>query len=396
MATGTMSLQQMLRTPFVLGVFNKVNAAGALFQQMMKIGPTDPATEPVQGENRHILYDIFNPTRTNAQVRMPGTPPAKIPAKNIGQASATLVRLCESEEFAFSKIYGTRDLGEQYGTGNLSSTGEGYVTRQISYLAQRMQNAVEFMISRMFRGGFSVTAGSTNGMSDKWVLGEKSASGYTFNVSYDIPAGNLTNLGGIIDAEWDLADTKILNHMLEINKYSQLLTGYEISDIYINSSTYKQMLANTQLASVRGTAMRLFEEFKAQSVNTVTGESRNIGFSIIFPAMPQFRWHVYDGTSVVDTQVDPATHSTSNNSLYIPDGKAIMTPPLIPGTWYGSATCEEIVREQGEWSPPVMKRGFSAWKRPLQYPPGEALDSLLNYVPLLYNPSAIFYPTLWT
>jgi hypothetical protein len=383
---GVVSFDQMLRTPYVTGVVSRVKPAGRAFQQFYSMSPTDsPSEQPMAPGQRHLVYDIFDNTRTNAQLRAPMVGPAHISAKPIGQSHATAVRMYEAIQFPYEKVYGTRDLGGQYGTMN--ATGKSWVARQQMFAANRMTNAVEFMVSRMFRGGFSVTMSG-----DQATFGEYSASGYTFNVEYNIPAGNKTDIGGIIDVAWSNAASKIINHMLEINKYSQLLTGYEIKHCWINSTTFKNMIANTQLNTVRGTAMRVFEEYKAALVET-NGEARNIGFQVVFPAMPQFIWHIYDGTSVVSSQTDPATHTTSNNSLYIPDNICIMTPEPEPGGWYGHATCSEVIKEN-DISPPTIKTGLEAWSYPMNDPPGEEMRMLLNYVPLLYVPKSVFYATV--
>ena len=382
------TLSQMLQHPYVLGVFSRLLPAGLQFQNVYGATATSTATEPLN-LNRHCVYDIFDNTRTNAVVRPPMVGPHKRGPKPVGQSSATALRLYESMPFPYEKVYGMRALGGQFGA--LDSTGQNWVARQMSYAAARFANAIEFMQSRVFRGGFSVTV---NG--DEWVLGELSASGYTFNVDYQIPSGNKTTVGGIIDAEWDLAATKIVNHMLELNKYSQLLTGYEIRHCWINSSTFKHMLANTQLSSVRGTAMRMFEDYQRTLVQT-NGAARNIGFTVTFPSMPQFLWHIYDATSVVASQTDPAmgANTTSTDALYVPDGKMICTPEPEPGGWHGMYHAAEVIRETDE-SAPTIKAGLSSWSTPTNHPPGEELVMLHNLVPLLYNPWSVFYVDVWS
>lgn len=381
------TMSQMLQHPYVLGVFNRLNPAGLAFQQFYQMGAGTSATEPLN-LNRHCIYDIFDHTRTRAQGRAPMVGPAKIAPKPIGQSSATAMRLYESIPFPYEKVYGMRALGGQFGP--LDSAGENWVARQMAFGASRFANAVEFMVSRMFRGGFSITIDG-----DQWLLGELSASGYTFNVEFPIPAGNKTTVNGIFSDEWDLAATKILNQMLELNKYSQLLTGYEIRHGWINSTTFEHMLANTQLSAVRGTAMRVFEQYQRALVET-NGAARNIGFTVTFPAMPMFTWHIYDGTSV-DAQTDPAmgSNTTSTDSMFVPDGKAIFTPEPEPGGWYGMYHAAEVIKETDE-SAPTIKSGLSSWRVPMNHPPGEELAMLHNLTPLLYNPYAVFYATVWT
>jgi hypothetical protein len=294
------------------------------------------------------------------------------------------MRLYEAIDFPYEKVYSLRQLGGQY--GSLDRTGQSWVMRQQMFMAQRFSNAIEFMVSRMFRGGFSI---SING--DDYTLGELGAG--TIDVPYQIPAGNKGNLGGLIDAEWDLAGTKIIDHMLELNKLSQLQTGYEIKHCWINSTTFKYMLANTQIQAVRGTAVRSFDYLGPNNVQT-TNDPRNIGFSVVFQGMPQFVWHIYDATSV-NAQTDPSANTTSTDSLYIPDGRAIFTPEPELGGWHGMFHGSEVIRENDE-SEPVLKTGLASWPKKTNDPPGEELRVLHNLVPLLYVPKSIYYATVWS
>src|SRR5688572_26913258 len=128
---GVVTMSQMLQHPFVAGVFARQKPAGKAFQQFYGMTAGSYATEPLS-LNRHIVYDIMDPTRTNAQVRPPDVGPVKISPKVIGQASATAIRLYESIPFPYSKVYGMRALGGQFG-GPLDRTGQGWVTRQIAF-----------------------------------------------------------------------------------------------------------------------------------------------------------------------------------------------------------------------------------------------------------------------
>lgn len=376
------TLQQMLRHSFVTGVVSQVKSAGMAFQQFYQSGIASIPSEP-SNLNRHITHDIFNETRTMAAARAPDVGPASISPKPIGQSSATALRLYEQIPFPIHKIAGTRPLGSPIGT--LDPTGRSWVVRQQGYLAKRFSNSIEFMVSRMFRGGFSILI-----QGDNYYLRELGAG--TVDINYPIPAGNKAQIGGLIDATWANAGTKILDHMLELNKLSQIQTGYEIRHCWINSTTYKRMLANTQLQSVRGTASRVFEQFSPANVQT-TEDNRNIGFTVIFPAMPNFVWHVYDASSVVATATDPASHTTGNNSLYVPDNIAIFTPEVEPGGWHGMYHAQEYIREKDN-DEYTLKSGFATWTKPINDPPGEELRALHNLVPLMYVPASVFYATV--
>lgn len=390
----SVTLSQMLQHPMIRGIVSRIKPAGVAFQNFYNMTAVDMPTEPMGNLNRHLRYEIFDHTRTRTSFRAPDVAPARRSAKPVGFADATALRIYESIPFRYSSIQATRPLGGQYGQ-QLDEMGQTWVRNQVSRQMESMANSIEFMVSRMFRGGFGLSRSG-----DDWWATELGAG--DFDISYPIPAGNKTNIGGIIDAEWDLAATKIVNHMLELNKYAELLTGYPIRHVWINSSTFKYMLANTQLTTVRGTSMRVFEQMERQLYGTAADGTpqREIGFTVQFPAMPQFIFHVYDAVSVAttyaDQEQDPDTPTTTNSSLYVPDGIAIMTPEPDPGGWHGMYHCGEIVRPGGDHVPAEVRTGFSSWTNPMNHPPGEELTIIHNLTPLLYIPRSVFYATVWT
>ena len=191
---------------------------------------------------------------------------------------------------------------------------------------------------------------------------------------------------------WDDATCKIVPQLLELNKASERITGYQQRHVWINSTTYAYMLGNTQLSAIRGTANRIFDTQTGVQIAT-TDEARSSGYTVEFGAIPQYLFHIYDAVSHVSTGVDSDTYSTL--SMYIPDNMALFTPEPEPGGWYGMATCSEPIMEtdQGEV---IYPNGLHAWSYPTNDPPGVELRVLHNLVPLLYNPKAIFYAKVVT
>lgn len=376
------TLQQMLARPMVLGAFSRVSTAPAYLQQFFRMNPTSPATIS-GGLNRTFAYDIYGHSLTMAQARPPKIGPAKIAPKPIGTAMATIMRFYEAIPFYYGDVYGLRGLG----TMEIDQRGEAYVARQKLYMAERQVNALEFMISRMFRGGFSITV--TN---ESFILGEKGAG--TVDVDYNLPANNSGNLNGIIDANWDLAGTKIINQLLNLNAEAELQTGFPIRHIFINSKTYGYLLANTQMQTVRGTALPIFNNYRTRFIQTAAGPQRESGFDVQFPSIPNITFHVYDGASVVSSQTDPATRTSVNTSKYIPDGRALLVPEPDPGGWHGLATCGEPIKETDD-AQPEIKEGLNSWSYGINDPPGEELRVLNNLLPVLFVPAAPFWATIY-
>ncbi len=381
------TIHEMTKTPFVLGIFSRLKAAGLALSNFYGIGPNQSPTETT--DKNSLVYDLFDNTRTMSIARGPYVGPAKIAPKRIGQGFAHLMRLYEGIPLVQQKLTGMRPLGGQIGA--MDPQGAVYVGRQQKYAAQRMMNAIEFMVSRMFRGGFSILIDG-----DNQYLRE--LDGGTINVTYDVPASHLTTcaVGGsdgataVFSGTWDEAGCSIVQELLNLNKASERETGLVQRHIWINSTTYGYLLNNTQLRTVRGTANRIFDTQSRQQIAT-TDEAREQGFTVIFGAIPQWEFHVYDAVSHVSVNTDSAT--ASELSLFIPDNKALITPEASPGEWYGMAVGTEPVREN-DVSEITYPSGLHSWSYPTNDPPGFEWRMLYNVVPLLYNPKAHFYATV--
>lgn len=382
------TIHEMTKTPFVLGLFSRLKSAGLALSNFYGIGPNSAPTETT--DKKSLVYDLFDNTRTMAAGRGPYVGPSKIPPKRIGQGTAHLFRLYESMPLLAEKLYGMRDLGGQIGS-SMGQTGSAYVARQQKYAAQRMMNAIEFMVSRMFRGGFSILVDG-----DDFRLRELGDG--TIDVSYNVPAGHLTTcaVGGtngstaIFDGNWEQSNCNIIGQLLELNKASERITGLVQKHIWINSTTYGYLLGNTGLTNVRGTANRIFDTQTQKQIAT-TDEAREQGFTVIFGAIPQWQFHVYDAVSHVSVNKDSETFSEL--SLYIPDNKALITPDPAPGEWYGMATGTEPIRENDD-SEIIYPTGLHSWSYKTNDPPGFEQRMLFNVCPLLYNPKSFFYATV--
>lgn len=379
------TLHEMTKTPFVLGTFSRLKAAGLALSNFYGMGPNTAATEV--SPRRSLVYDLFDNTRTMARGRGPYVGPGKTAPKRSGQATAHAMRLYEAIPLMYERIFQSRPLGGQI--GEIDPTGAAYVLRQQKFMAQRFMNAIEFMVSRMFRGGFSILVDG-----DDWILKELGAG--TIDVEFPIPASHKSQLAvtaagtDVITAPWDDPTAAIVQQLLELNKASERETGYVQRHIWINSTTYGWLLNNEQLRDIRGTANRIFDVQTGNQIETTDG-AREQGYVVQFGACPQFLFHVYDSVSHVGYNVDSDT--AAELSMYIPDGKALITPDPAPGEWYGSVTCSEPIREN-DIAEVIYPNGLHSWSYPTNDPPGVEMRVLHNYSPLLYNPKAVYYATI--
>ena len=384
------TIHELTKTPFVLGLFSRLKASGLALSSFYGIGPNSAATETTTKNS--LVYDLFDNTRTMSQGRGPYVGPAKIAPKRIGQGTAHLMRMYEAIPLMHQKLMGMRPLGGQI--GEMDAEGSVYVGRQQKYAAQRFMNAVEFAVSRMFRGGYSILVDG-----DSWSLRELGAG--TVDVSFGVPANHLTTcaVGGadgttaIFDATngWEGASCDVIGQLLELNKASERETGYVQKHIWINSTTYRMLLSNTGLSAVRGTANRIFDTQTRNQIAT-TDEAREQGFTVIFGAIPQFEFHIYDATAH-NGSIKTDSDTFSELSMYIPDNKALITPDPGAGDWYGLATGVEPIREN-DVAPVQYVSGLHSWAYPTNDPPGFEWRMLYNFCPLLYNPKAFYYATV--
>ena len=235
-------------------------------------------------------WDVFDKTRSIAQGRPPGTGPAMIAPQKVGVVNASAYRAHEAIHLQEERIFRMRPLGGQWGL--VDSRGQSYVASQAQYQAQRFRNNREFMVSRMMRGGFDIKISG-----DNWVPVD-SGDGH-ITVDLQLPAANKGNLGGIIDAGWNLTTTDILGQILAINAKFEEDHGYPLRHVWVDSGVYNLMLNNDSLKNVAGTANTVFTQFEPTGIRNVEG-IEDTGFDVVFRAIPWLQVHVYDARLDVD------------------------------------------------------------------------------------------------
>jgi hypothetical protein len=384
------TLAQMLKQETVLGVYSRLKAAGTQLSTFYGMRPESPGTERALN-GRNAGWDTFDNTRTMAKGRAPYVGPARSNPKPTGHVTATLMRLYESIDIIHEKVYGTRPLGGQYGA--VDRTGQSYVGRQIKYGAQRMANSMEFMVSRMFRGGFDIEI-----TGEDHYLREEGAGTVTvdFQVSDDhagaAGAGSrvplLESSANVIADYWTDVNADLPVQLLNLNLVAERVSGYPITEYWINSTTLGLLFSNLALQNIGGSAYRIFDTFTGAEISTTDGTNRPSGLTVIFRACPQAKFHVYDAVLNVAGQVDSSV--LADVSMYIPDGKCLATPAPGPGEWHGTAVGGEPIREE-DGSEVDYKEGLHSWNKKMNDPPGTEMRSLVNTLPILYVPNAIYW-----
>jgi hypothetical protein len=375
------TIQQLLYTPTITRLVSRIKTPLALFQSFYGLLPGSPASETVA--SRSFAYEIFNATRQIASVRAPGAGPARAKLKALGQVSGTVIRSHEVLHIQAEQIRRFRPMGANYGT--LDTNGQNFIAKQVAQHTQKFRNLREFMVSRMFRGGFSVTADG-----DDWTLGELAAAGSTYDVNFQVPSTNLNFLpmgsgnANLITDDWSDPTAPIHLMLYAIRQAFERLHGYPLVHIWMHPEDLAIIQQNVNLQNIVGSSNKVFDTMTGRTMSSEEGIP-DTGYDIVFGALPLFRFHAYGGGLNLDG-TDSTAYSSFNT--FIPRGYAIMTP--APGPWIGYIAGTEFVRES-YMDAGGDRVGFTTWHTDVIDPAGVDLKFLDNGIPALYNPACVAF-----
>lgn len=385
--TGSITLQQLFRMPYVLKVVSRLKVAANPLQDFYRLGLDNSASESIPAGVRTFSYDIFDHTRQLASVRPPKVGPKRGRAQKTGTKTGHIIRSHDSLPIYWEDIINTRPHGARIGT--LDRTGQNKVTMQIKHYTEKYRNLREWMISRMFRGGFAI---KFNG--DEHYLVDTGSGDH--DVDYGLPSAHKTQLAvgassaNIIDGSWDDPTTNVMQQFFNLNKAAERISGYVVKHCWINSTTLGYLMSNTDLQAKGGSAFRIWDTANFKEVSTIDGGNRTQGYEVTFRAMPWIKFHVTDAVLQTGAAQSDST-AAADVELLVPDNKAIFTPD--PGEWIGFAEGAEPVTKTVA-SPMEILKGFATYQRPLQEPSGLELVFLDNFFPIPYIPTAWFYGTV--
>lgn len=383
-----MSYDQLMRVPQIVRLYEQLHTPASFFQRYFKLAPTD--TPIVVSQQRVFGYDIIANTRTLAPYSAPMAPPVSVGQKPISTAMAAVFRTNIKTTIADEKVFQTRQLGSFGLNTKVDDTGAKYVATQVKHLKTQITNSVEWMVAKMFQGGFGLKQDG-----EGYRLCELNDANIVHANQYRIPASNLGDVSGIIASgeAWDNAAAPILDHLNEMSVLASRVSGYNPTDIILNGNTAKHLFNNTQLGKVGGTAYRIFDSLSNREVRG--DEPPTSGpYTVQFRALPQYNFHVYnEGLVLNDVVANYDNQVDSNNwKTLIPDGYALIVPP--PGDWVGFGTCMEPVAEN-VMSDVKTVTGLYQWRTREIDPPRFDVKMLLNYVPVLPQPQAVIYANVW-
>lgn len=378
-----MSLDQMMRVPFIMGIINRIHPPGSALQRYYNLGPGAPASQTIKG--RVGQYDIFDFSRSLAPMSAPVSPPTRINRKQIGSVPITLPRTYTAVEILIEQVYNTRNLGQQFGPVN--SNGDRYIALQTQYAKSRHTSNIEFMASRMFMGGWGV-----KDMGSHLVLCEANDPAAVAVNHSRVPTDHLGNIGGIIDVSWDDPTANLVAQFQSLQVRAARVNGRRLTECWLNGNTAKHLFTNSTLQSVGGSVYRIFDMFNPTREIDPASKIPDTGVSVVWRGLPDITFHIYNqGYVLPGTSESFDAQIGSNWRPFIPDGKAIITPP--PGEWCGSIQGSEMV----QWSltsPVEEVYGFGMGIERAIDPPRFDIKMLNNAAPVITEPYAVYCPTV--
>ncbi len=369
--------EQLFQAPTITGIISQIDVPGSLFQRTYV---PRGLNERVTG--RTASWDLFNNTRSIGTVSAPRAQANTRSRKPYGNRSVQMIRMFEKMPIWDEDLNKYRPPGGQF--NQIDEMGLAWVKSQLRFFSTIFRNTREWCLSRMFRGGFSAKISG-----ESFQLVEKGDANAYITVDYGIPAEHTGTVNGIFTDEWDTPATTIVNQFLELDKYHARVNSRPLRHVWLNGTTAQYLMENEQLQSVRGTSMRIFDSITQRPIDE-NSKLPDTGYDIVFGALPLIRFHVYNqGLVKSGTPEDFASQIDSANfEHFIPDDYIMIHPE--PGDWMGMMTGSELVRENLQ-SEPIMRYGFHGWSMPFLNPSGYEIFQVDNFMPILYEPYAIYY-----
>lgn len=337
-------------------------------------------------------YDIFDGTRSLAPFTAPGAPAVDINRKPVGSQPITVPRMYNKIGIEDEQIFGTRNLGQPY-SQPVPSRGEQYFTNQVRYLKQRMNNNHEFMTAHMFRGGWRLKPYATG--SQLMVLADATdttAGGVTNSTL--VPAGNMTNIGGIIDVSWDDPSANLVEQFMALQVLAARQNGRRITDVWVNGNTGKYLFTNSVIQAVGGSVYKIFDTLNPSQEIGPDQKFPDTGVTVVFRGLPDIKFHIYNQGYVTPgtSESFAAQINASNWNPFIPDNVAIMTPP--PGDWCEMVEGSEPMQWNLRQSNSEIISGFGMGTERAIDPPRTDVKMLYNGAPVITEPYAVYYATV--
>jgi hypothetical protein len=390
------NLHELLLPQVVLAVVSRIRERQGFLGRWLgfqptKFNPTSVSLEgpnTVAGDTRYATFRYFDYTRVVAKGRAPGTGPATVAQNPLADVRVSCARFHNKIPLNYEEL---GNLSPIIGpNSNIDPGGQDYIMRQARFLATQNNNVVELMSSGMMQDNLYFLQSGDNWLP---VLGAP-ATGVAFQLSFNVPSGNKGQLnmlgtGNIINVSWSNVGAQIYNHITQIKMAYAQLSGYALTDIWVNSGVWYNIITNTEIRNLAGTAATPFAEFDKLPDKGADGHPTG-GYYGVLKADPSIKFHINDQVLVTNSDIDPSYGTAPAGATIVkmvPDKLAFFCTepdPLWARMYHGG---EHVVENPG--MPGVLRRGYYFWKEYTTQPGAIDLLSLLNCVPLLFIPKVL-------
>lgn len=378
------SILDILTPSRVRDVISRIKTPGSVMARHFGFDIDGKNIMPAPEGARIYTYDIYDNVRTSARGAFPNSPANQVANNVIGNNSVGIARSAEKIVMDYYTVSNIREIGKDAGV--LDIRGQKYITKQAETLRQRADNFREFFTGSLFRGGVAYFI-----RDGQQLVPTYDSSGAAFGIDLKIPATHkligasyadglaMDGSNNCIDGVWSNTSTNIPAQLAKISRGFQYSVGCPLSDIYLDSLTWQNVLQNTYVRQLAGTSNQPYLNYTQEQDKSPDGSLTGLTTGQI-PGMSWLRWHIYDG--VIET-------GTSNTSTrVIPEGYATFTIDRNQGGWLLGVEGSEIVKDNN-LAPPVMRRGLYSYMKEFSDPASFELHTLQNFTIELNVPKGI-------
>jgi hypothetical protein len=381
--------QELFRVPHIMGTVRRVHAPGSTLCDYYGVGiaPRVPVQNLI---GRNGQYDLFDSTRSLAYYTAPMAGFIDVNRKPVGSQPISIPRMANSISIMDEEIFGTRSMGSYGPATVVPVTGNQYYVNQVKYLKTRMNNNHEFIMAHIFRGGFKLKPFNVNGSQTLVLVPFTDTTAGAISNASLVPTENTGDVDGIFSTYWDDPSCDVIEQFMLLQKRAAQINGRRITEVWMNGTTGHHLFKNVVLQAVGGSVYQIFSTLQPNKGIAPDQKFPDTGVTVVFRGLPDIKFHIYNqGYVTPGTSEHPDAQTGANWTPFIPDGKAIMTPP--PGDWMHVIRGSEPVQWNLTESMSRTVYGFGFGTERAINPPRTVIKMLDNSCPAIVEPAAAYY-----
>lgn len=319
-------------------------------------------------EGNFSTWEVYGDTRDTGTITAYGGPATRRNLQSKSQGKAILCHTLDEIAMNQNQLNAIMRAGD---ATQIDEKGQEEIARQTAQAATILKNGrVASVVSMLASGKIYTAAGQ---------IVDSTYSGAVEHADLGIPSANSGNLGGIISAKWDVASTAIATQIENIQKQRQIngtpvlrYCGYGpgVSDALLSNTIVAKMVENGRISVDPATG--LIEGLWGMTWYPLTGNflkssatayTNPFAKKVVFHPEPNRNWfEMHQGSYVV---ADNANATIGSDAVSIVRGLRKMQGAFSYAEWAGNP--KTIVQTFGD-----------------------------TWLPVLYQPSAIYIPTVLT